>query len=261
MATTDESIKRNISQNITKYREKAGLSQKELAKRLNVTPSRISNWEQGANCPTIEILFEVCKILNVSINDIYGVYPDLDMRLSFDEREHLEKYRFISKYSTDGKEAVDYILNREYKIAEELKNSKTNKTNEISSELLTPIRIIQYFHSVSAGTGQVIFDDVYSERITIPDIPKYRRVAYAVKVSGHSMEPLYDDGDMLLIEPTCSIDAGEIGIFNVDGQAYVKKLGESELISLNTGYGNIELTDDARCMGRVVDKFTGNPLE
>ena len=61
---------------------------------------------------------------------------------------------------------------------------------------------------------------------------------------------------MLLIEPTCSIDTGEIGIFNVDGQAYVKKLGERELISLNTGYGNIELTDDSRCMGRVVDKFT-----
>ena len=66
------------------------------------------------------------------------------------------------------------------------------------------------------------------------------------------------DVDMLLIEPTCSIDTGEIGIFNVDGQAYVKKLGEGELISLNAGYGNIELTDDSRCMGRVVDKFTDN---
>ena len=78
-------------------------------------------------------------------------------------------------------------------------------------------RLIEYFRSVSAGTGQVIFDDVYSERITMPDIPKYRRVAYAVKVDGKSMEPLYDDGDILLIEPTCEISIGEIGIFNVNG--------------------------------------------
>ena len=75
-------IKQNISKNIVKYRELAGLSQKELAKRLDVTPSRISNWEQGANCPTIDILFEVCKILNVSINDIYGVYTDSNIPLS-----------------------------------------------------------------------------------------------------------------------------------------------------------------------------------
>lgn len=60
---------------------------------------------------------------------------------------------------------------------------------------------------------------------------------------------------MLPIEPTCSIDIGEIGIFNVDGQAYVNKPEEGELISLNIGHG-VTLTDDSRCMGRAVDKFT-----
>ena len=108
---------------------------------------------------------------------------------------------------------------------------------------------------MSAGTGQVIFDDVYSERIPLPDIPKYRKVAYAVKVNGNSMEPLYNDGDILLIEPTCEIAVKEIGIFNVNGQAYVKRLGEGKLISLNKGYGDIPLTEDSLCMGRVVDKL------
>lgn len=131
MATTDDSIKKNISQNITKYREKAGLSQKELARRLKVTPSRVSNWEQGANCPTIEILFEVCRILNVSINDIYGVYPNLDMKLSYEEKQYLDKYRFISKYSPKGTETVNYILNREYAIADQIHKNGTN-TEKVS---------------------------------------------------------------------------------------------------------------------------------
>lgn len=117
------------------------------------------------------------------------------------------------------------------------------------------VRLIEYYRSVSAGTGQVIFDDVYFERITIPDVPQYRRVAYAVKVDGRSMEPLYNDGDILLIEPTCDISIGEIGIFNVNGLAYVKQLGKDRLISLNKGYDDIPLTEDSICMGKVVDKL------
>lgn len=107
----DDAIKRNISKNISKYREKAGISQKELAKQLGVVPSRISNWETGANCPTIDILFEVCKILNVSINDIYGVYPDSKFVLKYEEQEMITKYRAIDEH---GKELVSTILDKEY---------------------------------------------------------------------------------------------------------------------------------------------------
>lgn len=86
----DDTIKKNISKNIAKYRESAGLSQKELANKLGVVPSRISNWETGANCPTIDILFEVCEVLGVSINDIYGVYPDSKFVLKYGEQELLK---------------------------------------------------------------------------------------------------------------------------------------------------------------------------
>jgi Predicted transcriptional regulators len=128
MISGDE-IKKNISKNIVKYREKVGLSQKELAQKLNTTSSRISNWEQGSNCPTIDILFEVCRVLNVSINDIYGVYPDSEMTLSYDEQECIKKYRFISEHSPEGIETINYILDREYKIADQLR-----KTTEYNAE-------------------------------------------------------------------------------------------------------------------------------
>jgi transcriptional regulator with XRE-family HTH domain len=111
MSIEGDVIKQNISKNIVKYREKLGISQKEFASRLGITPSRVSNWEQGANCPTIDILFEVCKVLNVSINDIYGVYPDTNMTLSFSETEHIKKYRELNAH---GKEMVDIVLEKEY---------------------------------------------------------------------------------------------------------------------------------------------------
>ena len=108
---SDDTVKKNISKNIGRYREAIGMSQKELANRLGVVPSRISNWETGANCPTIDILFQVCEILGVSINDIYGVYPDSKFVLRYDEQEILKKYRELDAH---GKEMVDFTLHKEW---------------------------------------------------------------------------------------------------------------------------------------------------
>lgn len=118
---SNDDIKKNISKNITKYRENAGFSQRELAQQLGITPSRISNWEQGANCPTIDILFEVCKALHVSINDIYGVYPDSEMMLSYSEQQHIQKYRSLDDH---GKETVDLVLERETIRSKELQKKE-----------------------------------------------------------------------------------------------------------------------------------------
>lgn len=125
---SDDSIKKNISRNIGKYREAIGMSQKELAKKLGVVPSRISNWETGANCPTIDILFEVCEILNVSINDIYGVYPNSKFVLQYDEIEHIKKYRALDPH---GKEMVDFTLLKEW----ERSTAEAEKSNVVPMTL------------------------------------------------------------------------------------------------------------------------------
>lgn len=54
---------------------------------------------------------------------------------------------------------------------------------------------------------------------------------------------------------TEEIVIGEIGIFLVNNESYVKKLGNSELISLNPEFPNIPLNETAKCMGRVIDKL------
>ena len=120
---SDESIKKNISKNIGKYRELAGMSQKELAQKLGVVPSRISNWETGANCPTIDILFEVCEILNVSINDIYGVYPDSKFVLEYEEQELVKKYRDLDDH---GRKMVDFTLREEWERSKAEKKKADN---------------------------------------------------------------------------------------------------------------------------------------
>ena len=61
----------NISDNIKKYRNKAGISQDRLSKLADVTYNTIIKIESGANInPTIDTLTKIAKALNVSVDDL-----------------------------------------------------------------------------------------------------------------------------------------------------------------------------------------------
>ena len=50
-----------------------------------------------------------------------------------------------------------------------------------------------------------------------------------------------------------TVDEGKIGIFDVDGEGYIKKFGSGKLISLNHKYPNISLKDKyVKCFGIVL---------
>lgn len=59
-----------IGENIRAARKAAGVSQKELAERLQVHQKDISRWENGAHVPTVEMLVKICRELNVSADKI-----------------------------------------------------------------------------------------------------------------------------------------------------------------------------------------------
>jgi SOS-response transcriptional repressor LexA len=70
------------------------------------------------------------------------------------------------------------------------------------------------------------------------------------------MEPLYSDGDKVLVKIQPDIEPGEIGIFIVDNEGYIKKKGDHELISVNPEYDNIPIGKftNYRCFGKVLGK-------
>lgn len=66
-------IKENISNNIVYYRKKTGLTQSQLAEKLGVKTTTVSTWERGASSPDIETLYDICKIFDVSLDEMYGI--------------------------------------------------------------------------------------------------------------------------------------------------------------------------------------------
>lgn len=64
----DGGTKRMISQRMTILRKRMGLTQTQLAKRLNITPSALGNYEQGRRLPGVETLVEMAEIFDVSLD-------------------------------------------------------------------------------------------------------------------------------------------------------------------------------------------------
>lgn len=65
----------NVGENIRKYREEAGLTQKGLADQLFVTPQAISRWEKGEVEPSLDALRSMSEIFNVSVEVLINGQP------------------------------------------------------------------------------------------------------------------------------------------------------------------------------------------
>ena len=61
-----------ISENIKNLRNKTGMTQKELADKLYVTPQAVSRWENGEVEPSIDAISTMAKIFNVTTDEIIG---------------------------------------------------------------------------------------------------------------------------------------------------------------------------------------------
>lgn len=57
---------------IKELRISRGLTQEELAQKINVTQGAISQWEKGLAQPTSDKLPELAKVLRCSIDELYG---------------------------------------------------------------------------------------------------------------------------------------------------------------------------------------------
>lgn len=155
----------------------------------------------------------------------------------------------------------DKVLNYAERQLKEQRNEEETKINEVSENI---IRLDDYRQTtyrrvtgvVSAGSGSIQDDDLDMEvsfyEDEIPD--DYDAITYVV---GNSMEPKIKNGDYLFIKNTQQVDYNTIGIFQVDGANYVKKLRQGYLESLNPDYEDIHLdeSNDIRTIGEVVSVY------
>lgn len=93
------------------------------------------------------------------------------------------------------------------------------------------------------------------DHILIPD--KFAgKVDAAFRVSGNSLEPIYFDGDYLLVEHTKEMAHGDLGVFLIGDTLHVRRFydkdGVRKLIPLCVDIPEVPVDDSIVCLGRVL---------
>lgn len=228
-----------IGKRIKEARQKAGLTQKDLSRLVGVTPSAITNYENEVSHPKEAVLYQLMQVLQVDANFFFQdeVSPPEGAALSPAECEHMRKYRALS---SGGRRVVDTVLDREYERMQ-----------------AQPVITLPFFQDrVSAGIGNFVSNGT-TEQLSIKLLPETSGSDYVVQVTGDSMMPAYHDGDLVLVHSQPEVAVGEIGLWIVNGDGYIKQRGENALRSLNPLYAPIRIGDGDRvdCFGKVLRRL------
>lgn len=245
----------NFGERLTELRILNGYSKRnEFADKLGIPSTTLRNYETGTREPGHTFLKQISEMFNVSVDYLLGLTDEKEVlnsfRLKTAEYEHIKKYRDLDDL---GKEHVNTILNWEAERTK-LLASKDTQLSELRQQLniqtlQTRLRLYTYLGKIAcAGTG-FYFDDIPTDTI---EAPYMNGADFIIGVSGDSMEPTYHDGDKLYVQKVRELTLGDVGIFTVWGECFVKELGERGLISRNPAYDDIEGTEDVRLIGRVL---------
>ena len=229
-----------ICERVKHYRELTGMEQKELAGKLGITANSISNWENGRSRPDINLVPDLCRELDISLYELFGI-PDPFDYYSTEEKEHMEIYR---KLSTGHRYAVDQLM--------------ASLTDVEEAAGIPAIRTLMFFErALAAGSGDPSeFEDI-STQIFLYEARIPSRANCVFPVNGDSMEPDFHNGDLALVEripDAPELNSGEIGAFIVGNETYIKQYEEDGLHSLNPAYETMHFDGDASVylIGRVL---------
>lgn len=244
----------SIGSRIKELRIKHNITQEELAKMIGVTKGAIANYENEVSSPKIDLMYKLFDALDCDANYLH---QDDMKALTYknkatpEEFENIiKKYRSLDPY---GQETVNYILERESTRVSALdkKDFRIKELEAINALPPAPRRIYTYLHKIAAAGVGFYFDDIPTDTIEAP----YRENAdFIVGVNGDSMEPTYSNGDLVYVEKCQIVEPGEIGIFMVNSECFIKEAGHDELISHNPKYKPIPGTEHIICVGRVLGK-------
>ena len=223
--------------------------QRELTTYLGLKSVAFSEWKSGKSKSYKKYLIEIADFFNVSLD--YLVYgkekSSLTSELSADEQELFKIYKGLS---IENKARV----RERAEVLAELEAPAVNEPEPEEDKEIETIFIEYSTLRVSAGTGEPLIDDTYPEFIEVKRSKLTEEANFAVKINGNSMLPHYKNNDIVLVRSQPEVAVGEIGIFTIDGEGYIKERGENRLISLNPEYDDIHFKEgqDIRCKGLVI---------
>ena len=222
-----------IGEKIKQYRLANGWTQQELGTKIGMSKNAIGNYEKGFRSPKINTMFDLAKAFSISIDDLFPpVQKDSasDIQSIYDELEP-NRQRKVITYAE--------------KLRDEQKNEEEAKINEVSEAIsLYQVEVVSETAAACGFNYGFGYEDTDRETIEVDEKPPRHDIA--TKVSGDSMQPVYQDGDILyLVDKGLTTYNGDLAVIAYGDRSYFKRIytenGRLRLVSLNDKYEDIIL--------------------
>lgn len=212
----------NIGDRMKQRRKQLKLTADEVAEKIGVSRSNVYRYEKGdiEKLP-LEVLEPLSEILQTTPQQLMGWESGNDILPIYNQLEpprQKKVYDFAEKELEEQNKVVQFPIEK-------------------------PIDIV-----LSAGDNGEWLEGLDAGTVTLyTEPPKHDFIA---KVNGRSMEPTFEDGEILFVESAHEARNGQFVVARVNGTGYVKKYlevdGKPKLLSLNKEYSDVELNEHDR---------------
>ena len=227
-----------FANNLSFYMEQKGVDRNTLCTDLDLKYTTVRDWLKGITYPRIGKIELLANYFNINKSDL------IENKISTAQPSDslLEKITNTArKLNTDNKKIV-------LRTSEELlesQNEEETKINEVSEVIsLYQVEVVSETAAACGFNYGFGYDDTDRETIEVDERPPRHDIA--TKVSGDSMQPDYQDGDILyLVDKGLTTYNGDLAVIAYGDRSYFKKIytenGRLRLVSLNDKYEDIIL--------------------
>ncbi|WP_336878137.1 XRE family transcriptional regulator [Staphylococcus nepalensis] len=229
-----------IANNIRKYLKETNMSQKRLAELIDIKPSTLSDYLNLRSNPSHGVIQKIADVFGIVKSDIDTTY-----------KEDNDITTVYNQLTPPRQHSVLDFANHQL----ELQNNTHDKIIDLDTYKDDNTQETTVNGYVSAGIGETLFDEPIFTVNFKGYIPPHD---LALQVIGDSMEPMFSDKEVLFVEKTHDIKNGQIGVFIINNEAYVKKVHVEDdrltLISLNKDYKDLHFyrNEGVRLVGKVI---------
>lgn len=218
-----------------------GLRQEALGRLLGVTANCVSNWEAGRSRPDLSLVPALCHALEATPDELFGFSVS-----------RADEYRVLSYFRTLDEASAAYALRMLSGLSALRKVTPPPRA----------LRSIFENEACAAAGPATLLEEARGHSVLLVRGEMTDLADEIVPVNGDSMEPLFSDGDRVLVRHDKQPRPGQVGLFVVDGQGYIKQYQPDRLVSLNRAFPDILLQEesDIRCYGLVLGKVTPDML-
>lgn len=238
---------------IKKYRKKNGLTQADLAEKLDVKRNTVIAWESNRNRPSLDMLMSISHLLAIPLMELFDVnMATSDMTVP--EKRLVETHR---KLNPDNQKVIERMAAVMLEEEQEAKAKMLMNDYRLIGTLPT---------SAAAGTGNEYLDNKAPLLTFYKKNSRFSRADFVCHVKGRSMEPAYLDGDYVYCVNANTADDGDIVICDSNDGRLIKQKQGNILISINPDpkYKLKKYPDDAVhivgiVLGKVPDEDRPDP--